>query len=336
MFNYEPKVKTKTKVKGLPTYLTQPFRFSGGCFKYWILRVIFLAIYCITKIALSPRKESVGTLDTEEVSRVYDREARSYDTKHHLTTKGMDTTWRRLAGWAVLTVARQQNWDPRVLDLCTGTGLTISEITTVLSEWGVQAKVIGFDYNGRMLELARQRQYDPAQEISFVQGDATKLSEVGFEQSFDVVTQMCGIGGIADPVSVFQGVLEVLRSGGRYFISDMHQPIPKQPGEISLLWRWIHSPTLERIIYEEGTIPLVLNRLWGWRDTTLDFYLVPLITITDDDGNNWGFKVVDFEVQSHRWWLGLPLMPVAKLVVEKEQITKEESRIRQRILDSLL
>jgi hypothetical protein len=89
---------------------------------------------------------------------------------------------------------------------------------------------------------------------------------------------------------------------------------------------------MEMVVYEDSTLPVVLNRLWGWRDTTLCFYLLPLATYCDDAGKYWGFEVKTFEQESQRWWFALPLMPVAKIVVEKVEISKEVAKKREEIL----
>ena len=325
-----------------PRYLREiPFlgcgslRYMGLEFMQWLLQLS-------VKIFLHPRKDLVGDLVINEVEKVYNREAATYDVKHHLTTHGMDTVWRRLASWSVATIGRNNSGVVTVLDLCTGTGLTIREMATLLSEWGISGSVTGLDYNVKMLDIASSRNGSyRGIDVHFVRGDAMNLSRDeqsadGLERfaanSFDAVTQMFGIGGISDPLLVFQGVLQILKSGGQFFLIDMHQPIANQPGEWPFLLKWFRFPRLEAMTYEKTTIPLVLNRLWGWRDATLDFYLLPLVTWQDTNGFRWGFKVANFEVESQRWWLGLPIMPVAKIIVEKVTIDEREFVKRQKIL----
>lgn len=325
-----------------PRYLREPPALDCGSIMYAWLRFVQLLIQTSIKLFLRPRSDSVGKLDIKEVEQVYDREAATYDVKHHLTTHGMDTTWRRLASWSVATLGRNNSGPIAVLDLCTGTGLTIREMATLLSDWGISGSVTGLDYNAKMLDIASSRNGSyRGIDVSFVRGDAMNLARQdqpvdGLEQfesdSFNAVTQMFGVGGISDPLLVFQGVLQILKPGGQFFLIDMHQPIANQPGEWPFLLKWFRFTRLEAMTYEETTIPLALNRLWGWRDTTLDFYLLPLITWQDTDGLRWGFKVINFEVESQRWWLGLPIMPVGKIIVEKVTIDEQEFAKRQKIL----
>lgn len=325
-----------------PSYLRQATTLECGRIKYLWLMFIQLLVKLSIVVFLRPRKGQVGNLQIDEVEKVYNREAATYDWKHHLTTHGMDTTWRRLASWCAATFGRK-NGSVAVLDLCTGTGLTIKEMSPLLHHWGIDARIIGLDYNARMLGVANSRRFDrDGVAVSFVRGDAMKLASNGTTSStemaqfepnqFDVVTQMFGIGGISDPVAVFGGVLQIMKPGGQFFLMDMHQPIADQPGEWPLLLKWFRFPQLEAMTYNKTTMPVALNRLWGWRDTTLDFYLLPLITWQDANGDKWGFEIISFEVESQRWWLGLPIMPVGKIIVEKVKISDEQFIERRKVL----
>jgi SAM-dependent methyltransferase len=204
--------------------------------------------------------------------------------------------------------------------------------------------IVGLDYNRAMLEKAQARKLSENHvNVSFVRGDATNMVAEGGvpkemsdglrqfpEGYFGFVSQVFGIGGIERPDRVFNGVIRLLEEGGRYFLTDMHRPIAGLPGEY-FFFGWRQMPDIEVQTYEETTIPLALRRLWGWRDTTLDFYLLPLTTHQSEDGRWWGFSVLSLDVQSEHWWLGLPVMPVAKTLVEKVQITEGEARKRTSI-----
>ena len=323
-------MKNITTTPNFPSYLEDSSK-DCGRLKLVGFGFIQLLLNLSVKIFLRPRKGPVKDLDIDEVKKVYDREAATYDAKHHLTTHGMDTTWRRSAGWSVVNIGRNNGGLVSVLDLCTGTGLTIKEMSTLFSLWGIKGSIVGFDYNAKMLDIARSRNrgYDGTS-IRYARGDAMSLvkneqpSSSELEQflpnSFDAVTQVFGIGGIDNPSLVFRGVLQVLKPGGQYLMTDMHQPITKLPGEWSFMLKWFNFPMLEAVTYKNTTLPLVLNRLWGWRDTTRDFYLLPLVSHEDKNGNKWGFKVINFEVESQRWWFGLPIMPVGKIIVEKVKL----------------
>jgi ubiquinone/menaquinone biosynthesis C-methylase UbiE len=321
-----------------PAYVRQPLELELAWFERLIFHGIRPAAELAIRLLLRPRREPPGALDAAEVDRVYSREARSYDSKHHLTTRGQDLQWRRAAGWLAAAAGEPR---PAVLDLCTGTGLTAIEIVRVMREHAREADITALDYNQAMLAEAAKRGAlvsDLGSNLSFVRGDATALVDpapAGFRTfaraSFDIVTQVFGIGGIGDPMAVANSVLSVLRPGGRFLLIDMHRPVLGLPGEWALPGFWLRSPRWEYFNYAKTTLPLVLGRLWGWRDTTLDFYLVPLVC-HEEDGVPYGFRITWRVVESERWWLGLPFMPTCKLLLEKVRLDQVEYDRRRRIL----
>ena len=326
-----------------PSYLTNTTTFNPSAIHTYLMTMAQWAIQSAIEIVLKPRSGQVGKLDIKEVEGIYDREANTYDIKHHMTTYGMDTTWRRTASWRVVNYARNASGGIKVLDLCTGTGLAVIEIANTLAPWGFSVQITGLDYNANMLKVAKSRSIEGDNvEVQFVRGDATAFCQEASDtsdasmykcrsNSFDLATQVFGIGGVDRPGSVFENVLWALKPGGEYVLIDMHRPIANQPGEWPLLWKFLNMPLMEAVTYERTTIPLALNRLWGWRDTTLDFYRAPLATI-EEHGKFWGFTVEYFEVESQRWWCNLPVMPIARLVLKKTEISEAEMSIRNQLL----
>ena len=221
-----------------------------------------------------------------------------------------------------------------ILDVCTGTGLTARELVRLAKIFKTDVKVIGLDYNRNMIQVAKTNN----SEIEFVRADATKLIDNKNKDfnsfspgQFDFVIQMFGIGGIADINAVFKEVLKVLKMRGRYSLIDMHKPIANIAGEWPIFTHWLSSPAFEMMCYERVTLPLALKRLWGWRDSTPAFYFAQLATYQDDN-KYYGFKVISFNYNPQRWWLSLPIMPNAKIILEKEEISKKEARLRQTII----
>ncbi|MEX1112518.1 MAG: class I SAM-dependent methyltransferase [Candidatus Andersenbacteria bacterium] len=327
-----------------PSYLSQPTCFHCSSARYawhaFVQRLIQLSI----KLMLQPRRNDSGALDPYVVDDVYTREAATYDRKHHLTTRGQDTMWRRYAGWQVTALGTARAQPVAILDLCTGTGLAVFEVANILAAHSVSATITGLDRNQAM--LGRAHSYDAQHSgvtTQFVHGDAaslvnTRSSSDDFARfapgTFDAVTQVFGIGGISEPLPVFEEVLAVLNEGGWFVLVDMHCPIASQPGEWPLFLKWLRTPLLEAVTYQHTTIPLALRRLWAWRDPTLDFYLLPLVTYQDSaTGEWWGYETISRVVESERWWLSLPLMPVARMVVRKVRLTQSEAAYRQQLLD---
>ena len=79
---------------------------------------------------------------------MFDAIARRYDRLNHLLSAGLDRRWRRRAIRELALTGRE-----RVLDVCTGTGDLAIEAAT--SSSGRAREVVGVDFSGEMLRLAR-------------------------------------------------------------------------------------------------------------------------------------------------------------------------------------
>lgn len=335
-----------------PEYITSNKEVRCGYLKYGWFKCIEWVLRFFVFVFLTPRISKVGNLNREEVEKVYNREAKTYNLKHGLTTCGQDAVYRRAAGYVVLNFLQKKNKDAVVLDLCTGTGLAIKETIKVLSLWAKKIKIIGLDFNDKMLYVAKKNPNLASSKtngsvVTFVKGDVTDMVEkpstgeyddlTRFSpKSFDVITQVFGIGAIKNPLKNLEQVLQLLVEKGQYYMADMHKPILSLCGKWFFL-AWMKMPKLELFLYKKGTIPLVLGRLWGWRDTAALFYLIRLITIYDESADKYfGFETVFFKTESKRWWWSLPIMPVAEILVEKVEISKEEAKKRKDILSKCI
>lgn len=320
--------------KYIPKFIYEPKGMWYGLGMKIFLLITQLVLRALVWIFLNPRMGKVGNLDPQETEKVYDREAPNYDIKHHITTRGMDLSWRRTAGQFVSNYVLSRE-KATILDVCTGTGLTIKEISHLLEMWNLKADITGIDYNRKMLNCAK---HNVGSDVRLVRADATKMVEQTDPEfarfrynQFDLVTQVLGIGGISTPIETMKEVLKVLKENGQFLLIDMHKPIRSMPGEWPFIFKWFNFPLFESVCYEETTIPLVLKRLWAWRDTTVLFYLIRLV-VYEEGGKYYGFEVVSFNHESERWWFSLPIMPTGKIIVEKVRISKEEHNLRMKIM----
>ena len=115
-----------------PAYICQDEKWDIRFLTYYWLKITQFFIQSGIKLVLRPRQGDVGSLSQSEVDEVYSQEAATYDLKHHLTTHGMDTTWRRWVSWCATTLGGQVR-PLKVLDLCTGTGLTPVEMAPLFA-----------------------------------------------------------------------------------------------------------------------------------------------------------------------------------------------------------
>jgi len=115
-------------------------------------------------------------------------------------------------------------------------------------------------------------------------------------------------------------------------VVDMHRPIP----DLASTWPPFHRrtwPAIEQATWEEVTVPLVLQKLWAWRDPTLLLHAIPFVTnFGDSSGHYHGFRLLSRQMRTEPWWFGLPVMSTAKIVAQKTRITLDEARLRNETL----
>jgi nucleoside-diphosphate-sugar epimerase/ubiquinone/menaquinone biosynthesis C-methylase UbiE len=251
-----------------------------------------------------------------DVQALYVKESRSYRWKHHLTTAFHD---RRLRKRAALWVSDHVFGSPnsKVLDLATGTGLTVIEIAKQVEP---SIRIIGMDLNITMLnnarvtvgELVRGDASDFVRDVVDHTADMHQIQS----NSLDAITMVFGIGGIANTKRCFEEQLRALKPGGIAVLIDMHAPALgksscQMPFGLSV------SPYLVWRAWREVTLPLVLAKLWGWQDPTPAFYDMPMTTVVEENGQTAYFEIVHRSTTTLKWWLGLPVMPIGELVVKK-------------------
>lgn len=142
--------------------------------------------------------------------------AHAYDLNNRLHSLGRDQAWRR----AAVRAADVRAGD-RVLDVACGTG----DLTQALAATPVR-EVVGLDFTGEMLELARAKRERlgaaRAAKLSYVQGDAQDLP---FEDArFDIVSIAFGIRNVQDPRRALREFARVLRPGGRLVVLEFDRP----------------------------------------------------------------------------------------------------------------
>jgi ubiquinone/menaquinone biosynthesis C-methylase UbiE len=126
----------------------------------------------------------------------------------------------------------------RVLDLSCGEGYN----TRILAKKG--AKVIGVDFSGRMIRLAKEREKDEKLGISYFVSNATDLKEFQ-DESFDIVTCLMALMDIEDYEAAISEVARVLKRTGRFVFSITH---PCFDFGVT-----IHGEPIAQWKYEEGT-----------------------------------------------------------------------------------
>ncbi len=152
----------------------------------------------------------------EEVEKMFDNIAHSYDFLNHFFSLGIDILWRKKA----IRILKKEN-PKRVLDVATGTADFAME--AVRMNLGA-TEIIGVDISEGMLEVGRkkikEKGYDKI--ITLKRGDSENLP---FEDnSFDAVTVGFGIRNFETLNKGLAEILRVLRPGGIFVILETSVP----------------------------------------------------------------------------------------------------------------
>ncbi len=141
-----------------------------------------------------------------------------------------------LAPWRehCATLAEQFPPDTRwVLDVGTGPGVSAFAIARALPE----ARVIGLDFAGRMLQRAsRHRARLGARSVAFLQADAARLPVR--DASFDAVSGHSFLYLVPDKTAVLREIVRALRPGGRVVFLEPRAGARLTPG----LGSWLRRP----------------------------------------------------------------------------------------------
>jgi demethylmenaquinone methyltransferase/2-methoxy-6-polyprenyl-1,4-benzoquinol methylase len=151
----------------------------------------------------------------QQVARMFDDIAPSYDSLNHLLSFGIDRYWRR-KGILTLRPLMPQT----VLDIATGTGDLALEAYRLLQP----ESVLGIDISEKMMDVAREKVagIGLSNRITFEQQDCSALRAP--DNSFDAAIVAFGVRNFEDLDKSLQEILRVLRPKGRLMILELSTP----------------------------------------------------------------------------------------------------------------
>lgn len=151
----------------------------------------------------------------EQVERMFDCIAPTYDKLNHQLSWNIDKGWRRKAIRAIAPFAPH-----KVLDVATGTG----DFAILAAQMLRPESLIGCDISEGMMEVGRQKvqRLSLGNVISFAKEDCMQLS---FEDNtFDAVTAAFGIRNFPDLDKGLSEMCRVLKKGGHLCIVELTEP----------------------------------------------------------------------------------------------------------------
>ena len=200
----------------------------------------------------------------EQIRRMFDKIAPSYDKLNHTLSLGIDRRWRRTAVDALgkYRCPPPHGGDrggPLLLDIATGTGdfaMLLAERLCPPPFKGGQreaVRIIGADISEGMMAVGREKVKEAGLQdvISFQKEDCTKLSFP--DGMFDAVTSAYGVRNFQDLDAGLREMQRVLRPGGWLLIVELTPP-PRFPMK-QLFWLYAHvvMPLIGRLVSHDNS-----------------------------------------------------------------------------------
>lgn len=157
------------------------------------------------------------------VREMFRQIAPRYDTMNHLLSLNVDKWWRKKAVSQLTLTA-----DDPVLDLCCGTG----DLSIAIADAApTTVQVIGSDFCGAMLQIARDKESDHVRttaggsgrpKIPFFEADSMALPFA--DNQFQAVTVAFGLRNVADTDRGIAEMVRVCRPGGQVMVLEFSTP----------------------------------------------------------------------------------------------------------------
>ncbi len=180
----------------------------------------------------------------QQVERMFNSIAHSYDLLNHSLSLGIDRRWRRKAIDALGKFAPQE-----VLDIATGTG----DLAIMQARRNHPRRIVGADISEGMMQVARQKVKKAGLEdiITFRREDCTRMSFP--DGSFDAVTSSYGVRNFSDLDAGLREMCRVLRPGGHLLIVELSTPVHFPMKQLFTIYAHVVMPVLGRLISHDDS-----------------------------------------------------------------------------------
>ncbi len=179
----------------------------------------------------------------EQVERMFDQIAHSYDFLNHTLSLGIDRSWRKAAIDSLKPYAPQ-----RILDVATGTG----DFALMAVDRLQPQSLIGADLSEGMLSVGREKveRAGKSDIITLQKEDCMALS---FEDNtFDAVTVAYGVRNFEDLDRGLREMLRVLKPGGRLVIIELTSPVHFPMKQLFWLYAHVWMPMVGKLVSRDS------------------------------------------------------------------------------------
>ena len=181
---------------------------------------------------------------TEQVEKMFDNIAHTYDKLNHTLSLGIDRSWRRKAiAW--LRPYRPQ----RIMDVATGTG----DFAILACRELQPTELIGTDISEGMMNVGREKAKKEglSDKISFAREDCTSLSFAN--NRFDAITVAFGIRNFEDLDKGLSETYRVLVPGGHLVILELTTPDRFPMKQLFAIYSKVVIPLLGKLLSKDNS-----------------------------------------------------------------------------------
>ena len=187
----------------------------------------------------------------QQVERMFDNIAPTYDELNHRLSWDIDKGWRKKA------IRQLEPYKPQtLLDIATGTG----DFAILAAEMLKPQKLVGADISEGMMEIGRQKVQERGLQniIFFEKEDCTVLSYP--EGSFDAVTAAFGIRNFSDLDLGLREMCRVLKPGGHLSIVELTTPVSFPMKQLFRIYSHTVLPVYGRLISKDTSAYTYLTK----------------------------------------------------------------------------
>ena len=179
---------------------------------------------------------------SEQVEKMFDTIAPTYDRLNHQLSWNIDKGWRRKAIKAISPYSPH-----KILDVATGTG----DFAILAAQMLRPDSLVGCDISEGMMEVGRKKVKDLGLDpvISFAKEDCMQLTFA--DNTFDAVTAAFGIRNFPDLDKGLREMCRVLKKGGHLCIVELTEPVVFPMKQLFRIYSHTVLPLVGRMISKD-------------------------------------------------------------------------------------
>ena len=182
----------------------------------------------------------------EQVERMFDNIAHSYDFLNHTLSFGIDHIWRNNA---IDFLLKNRNSTDSVLDIATGTG---DFAILACKKLGAQ-NIVGCDISEGMMSIGRKKveKLGLSEKITFQDEDCASMSFPN--NSFDAVISAFALRNFQNLDQCLKEMHRVLATNGHLSVVDLCTPVSFPMKQLFWLYKKAVMPTLGKVLSKDKT-----------------------------------------------------------------------------------